>query len=123
MSFTPENFTVWAEIPVTDLDRAIVFYDKVFNTALTKDESGPQPMAIFPTLSETGVAAHLYAGKPAGDGAGPTIHMVSPDTVEAALERVKTAGGKVLSDIISISCGQFAYCLDPDGNSIGIYSH
>jgi predicted enzyme related to lactoylglutathione lyase len=49
--------------------------------------------------------------------------MVSPDTVEAALERVKTAGGKVLSDIISISCGQFAYCLDPDGNSIGIYSH
>jgi len=123
MSFTPENFTVWAEIPVTDLDRAIVFYDKVFNTALTKDESGPQPMAIFPTSSETGVAGHLYAGKPAGDGAGPTIHMVSPDTVEAALERVKTAGGKVLSDIISISCGRFAYCLDPDGNSIGIYSH
>ena len=122
MSFTPENFTVWTEIPVTDLDRAIIFYDKVFNTALKKDESGPQPMAIFQTSNENGVAGHLYEGKPAGDGAGPTIHMASPDTVEAALERVKTAGGKVLSDIITIECGQFAYCLDPDGNSIGIYA-
>jgi uncharacterized protein len=123
MSFTPENFTVWAEIPVTDLDRAIVFYDKVFDTALTKDESGPQPTAIFPTSNQSGIAGHLYAGKPAGNGAGPTVHMVSPDTVDAALERVKTAGGKVLSDIISIPCGQFAYCLDPDGNSIGIFSY
>lgn len=122
MSFIPENFTVWAEIPVTDLDRAIVFYDQVFNTALKRDETGPQPMALFPTSSEKGIAGHLYEGKPAKDGAGPTVHMASPDTLEAALERVKTGGGKVLSDIITIPCGQFAYCLDPDGNSIGIYS-
>lgn len=123
MSFTPENFTVWTEIPVTDLDRAIVFYDKVFNTTLKKDETGPQPMALFPTSSENGIAGHLYEGKPAEDGTGPTVHLVSPDTVEAALERVKTAGGKVISEIFTIPVGQFAYCLDPDGNSIGIFSY
>ncbi len=122
MSFTPENFTVWAEIPVTDMDRAIAFYGKVFDTELNKDETGPNPVAMFPTSNPTGVAGHLYPGKPAPDGTGPTIHLACPDTLEDALERVTKAGGRVVSDPISIPAGRFAYCLDPDGNSIGVFS-
>lgn len=122
MSFTPDNFTVWAEIPVTDLDRAVAFYNAVFDTALTKDESGPNPMAMFPTATQSGVAGHLYPGKPAGADAGPTVHFACPGKLEDALERVTTAGGKVLSDIEAIPAGRFAYCLDTEGNSIGIFS-
>ncbi len=123
MSFTPEHFTVWAEIPVTDLDKAIAFYNKVFKTELKKDESGPNPMAMFPTSAPGGVAGHLYPGKPAPEGSGPTVHLASPDKLEEILERVKEAGGHVLSAPISIPAGRFAYCLDPDGNSIGVFSH
>lgn len=122
MSFTPENFTVWAEIPVTDMDRAIAFYNQVFDTELKKDETGPNPMAMFPTANGAGAAGHLYPGKPAPEGSGPTIHLASPDTLEDALERVRQAGGRVLSEPISIPAGRFAYCLDPDGNSIGLFS-
>ncbi len=122
MSFSPENFAVWAEIPVTDMDRAIAFYGKVFDTELNKDETGPNPVAMFPTSNPTGVAGHLYPGKPAPDGTGPTIHLACPDTLEDALERVTKAGGRVVSDPISIPAGRFAYCLDPDGNSIGVFS-
>ena len=122
MSFTPANFAVWAEIPVTDMDRAIAFYGKVFDTELNKDETGPNPVAMFPTSNPTGVAGHLYPGKPAPDGTGPTIHLACPDTLEEALERVTKAGGRVVSDPISIPAGRFAYCLDPDGNSIGVFS-
>ena len=122
MSFTPDNFTVWAEIPVTDLDRAIAFYNAVFDTALTKDESGPNPMAMFPTATQSGVAGHLYPGKPAGADAGPTVHFACPDKLEDALGRVTDAGGKVLSEAIEIPAGRFAYCLDTEGNSIGIFS-
>lgn len=43
MSFTLENFTVWAEIPATDMDRAIAFYNKVFDTKLKKCEEGRTP--------------------------------------------------------------------------------
>ncbi|MCG8545823.1 MAG: VOC family protein [Alphaproteobacteria bacterium] len=121
MSFTPENFTVWAEIPVTDFDRAIAFYNKVFDTELHKD-CGPNPMAMFPTPNQAGVAGHLYPGKPAPAGTGPTVHLASPDKLEDALARVKDAGGEVVSDVITIPSGRFAYCLDPDGNSIGIFS-
>ena len=122
MSFTPENFTVWAEIPVADLDRAIAFYNTVFDTALTKDESGPNPMAMFPTSAPGGVSGHLYPGKPATDGAGPTVHFACPGKLEETLERVNGAGGKVLSEAIEIPAGRFAYCLDSEGNSIGLFS-
>ena len=77
---------------------------------------------MFPTSNPTGVAGHLYPGKPAPDGTGPTIHLACPDTLEEALERVTKAGGRVVSDPISIPAGRFAYCLDPDGNSIGVFS-
>ena len=122
MSFTPDNFTVWAEIPVTDLDRAIAFYNTVFRTELKKETTGPHPMAMFQTSSQMGVAGHLYPGKPAPDGTGPTVHLASPDRLEDALGRVTEAGGNVLSEIITIPAGRFAYCVDPDGNSIGIFS-
>lgn len=123
MSFAPEHFTVWAEIPVTDLDRAITFYNTVFKTTLVKEENGPNPMAMFPTKDQKGVAGHLYEGKPAPEGTGHTVHLNTPDSLEESLERVKQAGGKVVSDIISIPVGRFAYCLDPDGNSIGLFSY
>ncbi|HUT48477.1 MAG TPA: VOC family protein [Alphaproteobacteria bacterium] len=122
MSFTPEHFTVWTEIPVADLDRAIAFYSTVLDTELKKDETGPNPMAMFPTSTPGGVSGHLYPGKPAADGAGPTIHLACPDKLEDALGRVKDAGGKVLSDIVAIPAGRFAYCLDTEGNSIGVFS-
>lgn len=123
MSFTPEHFTVWAEIPVTDMDRAITFYHDVFQLDLKKDESGPNPMAMFPTNDPAkGIAGHLYPGKPAADGSGPTVHFASPDTLEDTLARVKEAGGEVISDAITIPAGRFAYCRDLDGNSIGVFS-
>lgn len=123
MTFKPPHFTVWSEIPVTDLDRAIAFYDAVFNLELTKDEAGPNPVAYLPTSDSNGVAGHLYPGKPAGDGTGPTVHFACPDTVEDTLTRVKDAGGKVVSDVIEIPSGRFAYCLDLDGNSIGVFAY
>lgn len=122
MTHSPEHFTVWAEIPVTDIDRAIAFYNTVFDTEMKKDETGPNPMAMFPTSTPGGVAGHLYPGKPSADGSGPTVHLASPDKLEDALERVTAAGGQVLSEPITIPAGRFAYCQDPDGNSIGLFS-
>ena len=122
MSFTPENFTVWAEIPVTDLDRALTFYNTVFDAELKKDETGPNPMAMFPTSTEGGVAGHLYPDTPAAEGSGPTIHLACPGKLEDAMARVGEAGGRLVSDVISLPAGRFAYCLDTEGNSISLFS-
>ena len=122
MSFTPEKFTIWTEIPVLDLDRAMTFYNSVFETELKKMDSEENAFAMFPTSNDGGIAGHLYPGKPAAKGTGPTIHLASPDKVEDALERVRQAGGEVVSDVITIPPGRFAYCLDPDGNSISLFT-
>lgn len=117
----PRNAAVWFEIPVSDMARAKAFYGAVLETELTDEDGGPNPMAVFPAAGKDSVAGHLYPGKPASGGSGNTIHLRSPEPLEAALGRVRDHGGKVLSDIIAIPAGRFAYCLDPDGNSIGLF--
>lgn len=120
MSFTPKDFTVWIEIPVRDLDKAAEYYAKVTGTRLIDEEMGPQRTMRFPTETTKGVAGHLYQGQPAPEGSGPTIHLAC-NGLDAALARVWEAGGKVVSDPISIPDGRFAYTRDPDGNSIGLF--
>ena len=122
MTFQPTNFTVWTEIPVSDLDRGMAFYGAVLKTELSRAQMGPNETATFQTADEnSGVAGHLYEGKPATNGNGPTIHLACPAPLEDTMERVAKAGGKVVSEPIQIPPGRFAYAIDPDGNSIGFF--
>lgn len=123
MTFAPEHFTVWTEIPVSNLEKGMAFFDAVFQIRLEKMAMGPNETAMLPTKDGKGVAGHIYEGKPAGDGTGPTVHFAVPDTLEASMERVKSAGGSVISEPIPLPDGRFAYCLDPDGNSIGLFQY
>jgi len=111
----------WVEIPVTDLPKAMEFYSSVFGWSLTLDESGPNPMAMFVDEGPNQTGGHLYPGTPARGGVGPTVHLVVKDGCAAASDRVKLAGGKVVSPPIEIPVGRFVYCEDPDGNSIGLF--
>ncbi|MEP2781791.1 MAG: VOC family protein [Pseudoruegeria sp.] len=120
MTQTPKNALVWCEIPVTDLSKAVEFYGTVFDWDLKIDDTGPNPMAMFPMAGSGSTAGHLYPGKP-GNGVGPTVHLPTPDTAEAAAKRAEAAGGTIVSPAISIPAGQFIYITDPDGNSVGIF--
>lgn len=123
MKTKPTNAMVWFEIPVTDMARAKAFYERVLDTELVDDTSGPNPMAVFPTSDpKTGLAGHLYPGQPAANG-GATVHLLVPKPLTAAVERVRQAGGEVLSEPITIPPGSFVYCKDPDGNSIGLFEY
>ena len=112
---------VWFEIPVTDLDRARAFYGAVLQHELTREDGGPNPMVAFSSMADPGVSGHLYPGRPAPAGTGPTIHLAAPDGLEATASRVREAGGMVLSEPNSIPSGAFFYATDPDGNSIALF--
>lgn len=115
------NTCVWFEIPVTDLDRARAFYSAVLGRELSRTDDGPNPMVAFTDMSDAGVSGHLYPGKPAGAGTGATIHLAAPDGLDAVAERVRAAGGEVVSEPIKLPSGAFFYATDPDGNSIGFF--
>ena len=121
MPFSPENPVVWTEIPVRDLTAAQVFYQAVLGIEMTRSTADGFDMVDFKAAGKSGVAGHLYLGPPSPKGAGPTIHLAIPDTVEAALERTRAAGGTVVSPVITIPPGRFAKITDPDGNSIGLF--
>jgi predicted enzyme related to lactoylglutathione lyase len=116
---TTRAIMVWGEIPVTDLEKSVDFYNAVFDYAMVIDASGPNPMAVLGG-SQADAGAHLYPGKPAADG-GNTIHIVLPDSLEAGIDRCVKAGGQVVSPAIQIPHGRFAYAKDLDGNSIGLF--
>ena len=120
-SFLPAHAVVWFEIPVSDFDRSKRFYEAVLQTEMPLEEGGPNPMAVFAGASEESVRGHIYLGMPAATGTGTTIHLAVAAPLEAAMERVTQAGGQVVSPVITIPAGRFAYCLDLDGNSFGLF--
>jgi len=122
MTYAPQNALVWAELPVSDMQKAIAFYSKTTGNHAVLDETGPKPIAIFQIKTPgAGTSLHIHVGKPAGDGRGPTVHLASEGTIEDSMKRVKEAGGEVVSGIIDIPPGRFFYAKDPDGNSIGFF--
>lgn len=127
MSKMPKDSIAWFEIPVSNLEMAKTFYRKVTGYALKDEVMGPNKTAIFgysgheEMYASDAVSGHLYEGKPAAKGTGSTVHL-AVDNIDEALKRVGPAGGEVVSQIIAIPTGRFAYCVDPDGNSIGLYS-
>lgn len=119
-----QPLVVWTEIPVTDLKKAMAFYSEVFGWKMEITDAGPNEMAFFAAMTdedETVVGGHLYPGKPAPGGQGPTVHLALPDSVEAGAERCTAAGGTVMGPVIGIPQGRFQYATDPDGNSIGLF--
>lgn len=116
---TERTIISWGEIPVTNMEKSVAFYNKVFGYDMTIDNSGPNPMAVLGNAMVAG-GAHLYPGKPSQD-CGNTIHIAIEDTLEEGMARVTSAGGEVVSPAIDIPEGRFFYAKDLDGNSIGLF--
>ncbi|SFS00569.1 VOC family protein [Yoonia litorea] len=113
------DIVVWAEIPVTDLEKSVAFYSKVFGYEMEINNEGPNPMADLGGMQNKS-GAHLYPGKPAPDS-GNTVHLALPDSLEDGIARCKNAGGEVVSPPIPLPTGRFVYARDIDGNSIGLF--
>ncbi len=121
MPHSPENTVVWTEIPVRDLTAAQAFYETVTGLTMHRFTMDGFEMVDFKAADQKGAAGHLYVGEPSPEGKGPTVHLAIPDSVEAALDRVRAAGGSIASPVITIPPGRFAKIVDPDGNSIGLF--
>lgn len=122
MTYMPQNFVVWAEIRVRDLDHSIAFYEAVTKGRLRKETMGPQEIAIFETpMDGPHVSANLVVGEPAAEGAGNIVHFGGQGTAEEMRARVLEAGGTIAQDIFEIPPGRVFLAHDPDGNTVGFF--
>ena len=117
----------WFEIPVKEMDRAIAFYQKVFDCQLQLMDMGDFQMAMFPGEgggqgAEGSLVFHKDFYEPSGL-AGTLIYFVSED-VSIELARIEEAGGtvQISKRMISPDYGFMGVFLDSEGNRIGLHS-
>ena len=122
------NMVGWFEIPVTDMERAIKFYETVFGVKLDRNQMGPLDMAWFPWVdgaygSGGSLVYHEEYYKPSTDGV--VIYLSAPSgNLSNELSRVEAEGGNVLQDKTQISeeHGFMAIILDSEGNKVALHS-
>lgn len=120
----------WFEIPVTDMERAVKFYSKVFKIEIKVQQFGPTAMGWFPFAEDgnaKGAAGSLIHNpehyQPSLKGA--LIYFTSrTGDINDELTRVEKAGGKLLKEKTQISedHGFMALIQDSEGNRIALHS-
>ncbi len=123
-----KNVVGWFEIPTSNMDRAVKFYEAVMGYELSRHQMGPLDMAWFPWV-EGGIGSpgslvyHKEAYKPSMDGALVYFTAFSGD-LNNELSRVEPNGGKVLVPKTQIAedYGYMGVFMDTEGNRVALHS-
>lgn len=114
----------WFEIPVKDLDRAVTFYEKVFDVQLSREDMAGMKMAMFPfTQDAPGAAGALIKGKSYEPSHAGTVVYFSVQDIPETLRRINANGGKTLMPKTGI--GQYGFIAqyeDTEGNRLALHS-
>ena len=123
-----KNSISWFEIPSTDLARAQKFYETIFGITLNPLDAANIKMRMFPLddmRNGVGGAIVYNAGfyKPSTTD-GPLIYLNGNPDVQIILDKIESAGGKILVPKTQISpeYGYMAVFLDTEGNRIALHS-
>lgn len=118
-----QNWVSWFEIPATNFERAVQFYNGLFDIELhTVDMMGTK-MGIFPADGPSGAVV-------SGEGYTPTengtlVYLNGGEDLNAALNKITGLGGNVLvpKTHIGDGMGYFAIFTDTEGNKIALHSN
>jgi predicted enzyme related to lactoylglutathione lyase len=122
------NVVGWFEIPVIDMERAINFYESLFDVKLERHPLGPLDMAWFPWIEgKIGSGGSLVFNKenykPSPDGV--LIYFTTTSgNINEDLKKIEKNGGKVIQPktMISEDIGYMALFIDSEGNRIALHS-
>ncbi len=118
----------WFEIPTADFERAVRFYESVFDRPMQRMElpgaMEPIPMAVFPSEGDgaTGALVHIKEHKPAT--AGPLLYLNANPDLAPVLARIEAAGGHIIMGKSELpnSFGYMAIFIDSEGNHMALHS-
>jgi len=116
------NRAVWFEIPAVDFERAVRFYESVFRTTMLREKQGDSAVFAYDQPAMSGSvtrAPHLVPSQ-----SGAVIYLNADPDLDAALERVQQAGGRVVLPRTELPAGggAFAHIEDTEGNRVGLHA-
>jgi uncharacterized protein len=117
------------ELPVKDVAKAKVFYQKVFGWEVM-DHAMPDG-SIYVGVRTTPVDEQsrmpLKPGAINGgmmartDKVQAPVFAISVPSIDERVQQVQAAGGKVVTPKVDLGIGFYAYIADPDGTVVGLW--
>lgn len=123
-----KNAISWFEIPAEDLSRAQKFYETIFEIQMIPMDLANFQMRMFPIedmMNGIGGALIKSEGfyKPSATD-GTLVYLNANPDVQVVLDKIETAGGKIVVPKTQISpeYGYMAVFIDTEGNRVALHS-
>ncbi|REJ76176.1 MAG: VOC family protein [Acidobacteria bacterium] len=116
----------WFEIPATDIGRAREFYEAIFDIEMQEMPMPELKMVTFPMEMGSG---HVHGAlcqhemyEPSANGV--TVYLNANPDIQAVLDRIEPAGGKIVLPRTQISeeIGYMALFMDSEGNRVALHA-
>lgn len=119
-----KSYISMVEIPVTDIVRAIEFYQTILDIQIERMNVEGMQMGVWPYEGQTVTAVLMKADgyKPSADGV--TIYLNVQGNLQAVIDRIAKNGGQILvpKTAHADGSGYFAIFLDSEGNKMALNS-
>lgn len=118
------NILNWYEIPASDFQRAVKFYETLLGVKVNSQEMNGMKVGYLPQ-DEGAVGGAIMTGPgQVPSGTGVTIYFKGGDDLAVPLSRVVAAGGKILlpKTLVAKHIGHIALFHDSEGNRMGLHS-
>ncbi len=118
-----QNPVSYFEIPVTDMNRAVTFYEAVFSISLERTVIDGHEMALFPyDEAGSGISGALAKGDSyVPSKRGPRIYFYV-ESIDKTLQQAVANGGKVAYPKTYVGDFWVAEFLDSEGNQVALSS-
>ncbi|HSM63656.1 MAG TPA: VOC family protein [Gillisia sp.] len=118
-----KNYVSWFEIPATDFQQAVNFYNHIYGIEMEQNITDVNSMAFFPVTTGIGGAVIAGPGSIPSD-TGPLIYLNGGDDLDNVLNKVEEVGGRIImpKTLIADEAGYFAIFIDSQGNKLALHS-
>ena len=117
----------WFEIPTADINRAQKFYETIFDISMVSLDLPQIKMRLFPIEDMMNIGGALTFNKefysPSATS-GVLLYLNGNPDLQKVLDRIDTAGGKIVVPKTQISpeYGYMAVFIDSEGNRVALHS-
>ncbi|MEQ8423799.1 MAG: VOC family protein [Cyclobacteriaceae bacterium] len=118
-----KHYVNWFEIPAYNFDRAVSFYNQIYNITMDTTEINGYSMAFFP--AKRGIGGAVVTGEGCTPNTtGPLLYLNGGKDLNVVLSKVEQAGGRVIMNktLINDAVGHFALFMDSEGNRLALHS-
>jgi hypothetical protein len=118
-----KDFVSWFEIPALNFEKAVAFYNTIYNIKMEVVINASHSMALLPANGGIGGAVVYGPGSIPGQ-IGPLVYLNGGKNLDTILSRIPEAGGRIImpKTFINEESGYFAIFIDSEGNKLALHS-